>query len=111
MDHKTEAAKSGPSLTSCSPTPETDKNVYWNALPPLATSAQIVPAELARRLEREKNNYLTALKKIEKWFGEFPDSGKTWEDGNPMSYGASFGSNGERDFMRQIARAAIEENA
>lgn len=51
-----------------------------------------------------------ALEKIEKWFGEFPETGRFWHDGvrqQPMSYGAAFGSNGERDFMREIARAAL----
>lgn len=48
-----------------------------------------------------------ALERIERWFGEFPDSGSHWNDGTPMSYGAAFGSNGERDYMRAIARAAL----
>jgi hypothetical protein len=48
-----------------------------------------------------------ALERIERWFGEFPDTGRTWDDGSPMSYGAAFGSSGERDFMREIARAAL----
>jgi Lar family restriction alleviation protein len=48
-----------------------------------------------------------ALEKIERWFGEFPDTGQQWPDGTPVSYGAAFGSNGERDYMRGIARAAL----
>lgn len=49
-----------------------------------------------------------ALAKIERWFGEFPETGRVWPGGGgPMSYGAAFGSNGERDFMRAIARAAL----
>lgn len=50
-----------------------------------------------------------ALKKIERWFGEFPKTGKFWDDEKtrPVSYGSAFGSTGERDFMRQIARAAL----
>jgi hypothetical protein len=54
-----------------------------------------------------------ALVRIEKWFGEFPPTGQFWvnEDGTPsrreVSYGACYGSNGERDYMRQIAREAI----
>ncbi|WP_091739868.1 hypothetical protein [Phenylobacterium immobile] len=48
-----------------------------------------------------------ALIKIERWFGEFPDTGKTWPNGSPVSYGASWGSNGERDFMRVVARQAL----
>ena len=54
-----------------------------------------------------------ALEKIERWFGEFPETGRFWlsEDGTesdrPMSYGATWGSNGERDFMRAVARSAL----
>lgn len=48
-----------------------------------------------------------ALKRIETWRGEFPDTGRQWDDGSPMSFGACFGSNGERDFMRQIATDAL----
>jgi hypothetical protein len=60
---------------------------------------------LAREIERLR----AALTRIEKWFGEFPETGKFWEDDatRPMSYGACYGSNGERDFMRQIARDAL----
>ena len=53
-----------------------------------------------------------ALGIIERW-EDFPESERTWEDGTPMSYGAAFGSNGQRDYMRGIARAALagkEEN-
>ena len=48
-----------------------------------------------------------ALRKIARWHKEFPPSGRTWEDGQPMSYGAAFGSNGERDYMRQVALNAL----
>lgn len=48
-----------------------------------------------------------ALRRIEKWKGEFPDTGRTWDDGTPMSYSAVYGSNGERDYMRAIARRAL----
>jgi hypothetical protein len=55
-----------------------------------------------------------ALAKIERWFGEFPETGEFWEntDGTmsdrPMSYASCHGSNGERDYMRSVARAARE---
>ena len=52
---------------------------------------------------------VAALEKIERWFGEFPPTGQTWDDGTPMSYAAAYGSNGERDYMRGVARAALEE--
>ena len=62
--------------------------------------------------ENEENMY-NALVRIEKWFGEFPPTGQFWvnEDGTPstreVSYSACFGSNGERDYMRSVARDAI----
>jgi len=47
-----------------------------------------------------------ALRKIADW--ELPPSGKRWPDtAAPMSYGAAYGSNGERDYMREVARAAL----
>lgn len=50
-----------------------------------------------------------ALGRIERWFGEFPETGKFWDDDKdrPMSYGAAYGSNGERDYMRSVARDAL----
>lgn len=50
-----------------------------------------------------------ALERIARWHGEFPATGRTWPGGDPMSYAAAFGSNGERDFMRQVAREALEK--
>jgi hypothetical protein len=61
-------------------------------------SQQAVPN---REAIREK------IARIERWFDEFPETGKTWNDGTPMSYGAAYGSNGERDYMRAIAREAL----
>lgn len=52
-----------------------------------------------------------ALQRIERWFDEFPDTGQKWGDGSPVSYGAAFGSNGERDYMRAVARQALAEYA
>ena len=51
-----------------------------------------------------------ALSVIERWHGEFPSTGKFWdqEKYRPMSYGACYGSNGERDYMRNIARKALK---
>ncbi|MCA0366770.1 MAG: hypothetical protein LCH57_01730 [Proteobacteria bacterium] len=54
-----------------------------------------------------------ALGKIERWFGEFPETGRFWPDESgqatdqPMSYSACWGSNGERDYMRSVARQAL----
>ena len=46
-----------------------------------------------------------ALERIERWFGEFPEV--TCVDGKVTPYGIAYGSNGERDFMRTIARKAL----
>lgn len=50
-----------------------------------------------------------ALRKIAEW--ELPPTGDTWPGGSPVSYGAKYGSNGERDYMRELARAALAERA
>lgn len=48
-----------------------------------------------------------ALEQIERWDG-FPCTGETWEgSGRPVSYAVAFGSIGERDFMRAVARKAL----
>lgn len=48
-----------------------------------------------------------ALEQIERWDG-FPSTNETWEgSGKPVSYSTAFGSNGERDFMKGVAKAAL----
>ena len=48
-----------------------------------------------------------ALEQIARWDG-FPPTGKFWEgSGEPMSYSACYGSNGERDHMRNVAAEAL----
>lgn len=75
---------------------------------------EVVDVDFAKTLERElaeltveNERHRDALARIEKWFGEFPPTGRTWPDGAPLSYGAAFGSNGERDYMRQVAAEAL----
>jgi hypothetical protein len=65
---------------------------------------------IAAGWHEKASTYVTALRRIEKWFGEFPETGKFWDDAEerPMSYGACYGSNGERDYMRGIAREALK---
>ncbi len=46
------------------------------------------------------------LQKIARWHGEFPPTGEYHDDSHPKSYGYCYGSNGERDFMRHVARNA-----
>ncbi len=58
--------------------------------------------EMAGRIRELEN----ALTKIEAW--EMPDTGRTWDDGSPMSYAACWGTNGEQDHIRGIARAALK---
>jgi hypothetical protein len=70
-------------------------------------------SEYAKEVEQGEKDARTiavlklALEKIARWHGEFPETGRQWEDGSPMSYSAAFGSNGERDFMRQVATDAL----
>lgn len=55
-----------------------------------------------------------ALEKIERWFDEFPETGKMWpakQGGGKVSYGSAYGSNGERDFMRGVARDALAQTS
>ena len=49
-----------------SDTPRTDGHTYWNSLPKLATSAQIVYADFARTLERELSTATAALAAAQK---------------------------------------------
>jgi len=52
-----------------------------------------------------------ALRAVVAW--DMPETGKYWpnDDGtqsdHPMSYGAAYGSNGERDYIRALARNAL----
>ena len=70
-----------------------------------AADCKLALSLLADRARMEK-----ALERIERWFGEFPETGDTWEDGSPVSYATLYGSNGERDYMREIARQALGES-
>lgn len=62
-------------------------------------------------LVEENETMRQALQRIERWHGEFPETGRYWDEPNnaePMSYIACFGSNGERDYMRLIASNALK---
>lgn len=67
-------------------------------------------AERAKQLENKVEAMAKALKRIEKWHGEFPDTGKFWDEEKtrPTSFAAEYGSNGERDYMRSVASAALD---
>lgn len=51
-----------------------------------------------------------ALATIVEW-GPFPETGLFHPDGTPQSYGWCYGSNGQRDYMRDIARAALAKDS
>jgi hypothetical protein len=69
---------------------------------PAATAAPVPPV-----VQAVPEGVREALQKIARWHDEFPLTGKEWEDGTLMSYGAAHGSNGERDYMRKVALDAL----
>jgi hypothetical protein len=79
------------------------------------TRAETAEAQLAtlraevEKLRETRAAQREALERIHRWQGEFPPTGEFWDDRKtqPMSYGAAYGSNGERDFMREVARKAL----
>lgn len=79
----------------------------------LADQEKRVRAGIAihREITRQSNKELKeALEKIAKW--EMPKTGRYWDSNSlePMSYAACYGSNGERDFIRNIASEALKNN-
>jgi hypothetical protein len=71
----------------------------------MAAAAAHIDAQAAE-IERLR----AALETVVAW-GPFPETGHHWGDGHgntrPMSYSAAYGSAGERDYMRAIARRAL----
>jgi hypothetical protein len=61
-----------------------------------------------KRLEGENKRLREALETVSMWM--LPRTGQHWPSGGEMSYGACHGSNGERDYMRRIADAALRGN-
>lgn len=89
-----------------------ERDAYLVANEHLQTRART--AEQALEAAQAKVGVLeAALGQIERW--ELPETGQFWlnNDGTisdrPMSYGYLYGSNGERDYMRTIARKALAE--
>jgi hypothetical protein len=66
-------------------------------------TCQINYAALRAKCDR----YEAALKIVQNW--QLPPTGQFWdnEQTQPMSYGACYGSNGERDYMRNVANEAL----
>lgn len=60
-----------------------------------------------QELEYENERLREALRIVQQW--QLPPTGKFWdkEETQPMSYGACYGSNGERDYMKAIANEAL----
>ena len=56
--------------------------------------------------EAECARLLTALRTVADW--DLPETGETWPSGGPVSFEAQYGSNGARDYMRAVARKAID---
>lgn len=58
-------------------------------------------------LKAKCDRYEPALKIVQQW--QLPSTGQFWDDDKtkPMSYAACYGSNGERDFMRNVANEAL----
>ena len=57
------------------------------------------------QLRKDNDRMRAALKRIERWVGEFPDV--KYRDGVNISYLMAYGSMGEREYMRKIAREAL----
>jgi len=64
-------------------------------------------AEKWQAAEQRAEKAEKALKVIANW--ELPPTGQYWDDDKtqPMSYGACYGSNGERDYMKALANKAL----
>jgi hypothetical protein len=75
-----------------------------------ARAVGVLQEQIIMGHKREIARLRAALQRIARWHGELPESGRQWPDGQPMSYAAAFGSNGERDYMRQVALDALGPN-
>lgn len=80
----------------------TIKRILCNAL--LAYFLYMKQEELNQILI-ENRKMRKALERIAKWRGEFPPA--SLRDGTPCTYETAKGSNGARDYMREVAREAL----
>lgn len=60
----------------------------------------------AHELYDELLRYRAALEKIDRW--DMPATGQYWSDSSPKLYGTIYGSRGEKDYIRRLAREALE---
>lgn len=89
-------------------------NNYVHCEDPIYEELQSLALGMASHIEALQRQLAAkdaALGKIERWQGEFPNTGRTWDDGSTMSYAACYGSNGERDYMRKVAREGLAAQA
>jgi hypothetical protein len=63
--------------------------------------------EYSKILQAKCERYEKALNIVQKW--QTPSTGQFWDDEKtrPMSYESCYGSNGVRDFMRNVAKEAL----
>ena len=68
-----------------------------------SSEAQLAAAQVTIKMLRD------ALERIYEW-NSFPPTGYYWEDDieRPMSYSTAFGNSGERDYMRKVAKNALD---
>lgn len=71
------------------------------------SSEDFVYPELFPSPPSNDQELIQALEIIANW--TLPDTGKFWPDGEPTSYETEFGSNGARDFMKNIAQEALNK--
>ena len=89
-----------------------DSREHWEKSGLLCTFEKYLEDSLRERTLDNKNlrakaaRLEKALQQVADW--KMPECNKTWDDGSPMSYSAAFGSSGERDYIRGIAKTALE---
>ena len=67
---------------------------------------EILQSDL-KQFKEDNKEFLEALEKIMKW--ELPETNEFWDEDKkrPMSYESCYGSNGARDYIKNIAYSAI----
>ena len=107
-EHDSNPRKAVSDLIAWETTIALDPSVSSDAAKLVASARAAAVDEDVIALERLR----AALQRIACWYGEFPSTGKYWDEEKtlPMGYDAAYGSNGERDFMRKVARDALTPN-
>src|SRR5687768_13749899 len=86
-----------------------EHNIVLKSYTAAATSILSNPGEWNLAPVDKVGELVKALKIIAEW--KLPETGQFWDDDKerPMSYGACYGSNGERDYMKMIATKALKQ--